>query len=63
MKIEIAYVNKEGFMHIDHVRFKTKKECEKVIKEKCPNAEIIWNDWNKVFVTEQYVKKQKPALS
>jgi len=57
MLTEIAYINKKGFMRIDYVRFKNKKECEKVIKEKCPTAEIIWSTPNKVFVTEQYAKK------
>jgi len=64
MLIEIAYVNKEGGMRVDYVRFKNKKECEKVIKEKCPTAEIIWSAPNKVFVTEQYSKnKNEPKKS
>ncbi|MBA7680753.1 hypothetical protein ES703_89074 [subsurface metagenome] len=57
--IEIAYVDKKGFMRVDYVRFKSKKECEKMIKEKCPTAEIVWNAPNKVFVTEQYSKNKK----
>lgn len=58
MKIEINHIDKNGFMSIAFVDYESKKECEKAIRKKYPNGEIVWSDNTHIFVSEQYIKNK-----